>query len=85
MAEVVSEIPGANDHGNSRHQWDQWLDGQIWKLTPGVDFKSKPSSLRTLAYAVAQRRGGQVDTSLREGCLYIQFRKSPPPAAKESP
>ena len=29
--------------------WGEWLDGDAWELTAGVDFTCTPASLRTLA------------------------------------
>ena len=46
MAEVITafdpEVPVEHDRRGST-PWDQWFDGQIWRLTPGVDFENHPS------------------------------------------
>lgn len=42
--------------GRGKHNWDLWLDGQIWRLTKGEDFDSKPSSLRASAAKQADNR-----------------------------
>jgi|JI9StandDraft_1071089.scaffolds.fasta_scaffold01886_12 hypothetical protein len=43
MAEVIAafdpEVPVEHDR-QRKYPWDQWFDGQIWRLTPGVDFEN---------------------------------------------
>lgn len=45
MAEVITafdpEVPVEHDR-QRKYPWDQWFDGQIWRLTPGVDFENHP-------------------------------------------
>lgn len=35
------EVPVEHDR-QRKYPWDQWFDGQIWRLTPGVDFENHP-------------------------------------------
>jgi hypothetical protein len=71
----------------SRYPWDSWLDGDIWELTPGDDFKGKADNFRAVAVAQAKKRGGRVQTRLLRSSqkgkadkLYIQFVADHPPA-----
>jgi hypothetical protein len=59
------------------YPWDEWLDGDVWELVPGDDFKGKPATFRASAVAQAARRDGKVRTQKihAEGGerLYLQF------------
>ena len=43
MARKVDKFPELPSQ--SRYPWDSWLDGDIWELTPGDDFKGKADKL----------------------------------------
>lgn len=78
MAEVVkkSEAFWKVPKNAPRYPWEQWLDGQVWKLTPQVDFNVKAVSMRNLAHMNARRRGQCVRTRIGlDGLLYIQAIK----------
>jgi hypothetical protein len=51
--------------------WDQWLDGAIWKLTEGLDYR-RFTSLRTMAYAQASRRNKRVEVRKGNGYCYLK-------------
>lgn len=70
MAKVVSEMPPKRSHG--LYDWDSWLDGQIWELEEGVDFKVSVPSFRTLLCMTAKKRGKKTKTSLVDKKLFIQ-------------
>jgi hypothetical protein len=59
------------------YPWDEWLDGGVWELVPGEDFKGKPATFRASAVAQAARRDGKVRTQkIRSDDgerLYLQF------------
>lgn len=63
-------------HGNQAYPWEQLLDGGIYRLKAGQDFKARPQSVRSLALGQARKRGGKVKTSILEGDLVIQFVKT---------
>ena len=75
MARTVREMPEPNCRGNSKYPWNQWLDGRVWELTPGVDFKTSTESFRALLSLTASRNGFRITTVTREGLLYIQAHK----------
>ena len=53
------------------------LDGDVWELVPGKDFKGKPATFRASAVAQAARRNGKVRTQkirTEDGDrIYLQF------------
>jgi hypothetical protein len=61
------------------YPWDEWLDGRVWQLTRGEDYKSKTSTFMANARLQAKRRGGTLRTSARDNAgresLVIQFRR----------
>ena len=84
MAEVVDKLPPRCGK-ISLYPWDQWFDGQVWKLEEGVDFKGTVFMFRRGLSAKASLKGGKVATRSDGKFLFIQFTKgvTPPPAAKE--
>ena len=76
MAQRIDQFPDAQVQSN--YPWDEWFDGSVWELTPGEDFKGKPSTFRASAIAQAARRDGKVRTRKivhPDGVerLYLQF------------
>jgi len=76
MAHRVEEFP--EPVSQTRYPWEDWLDGNIWELTPGVDFKGHPATFRANAVTQANRREGRVRTRKSKGedglgRLFIQF------------
>ena len=53
--------------------WDKWLDGRIWQLTQGVDFKIKLDSFQQKAFQVAGKKGGKLRTNIRGNSVVLQF------------
>jgi len=53
--------------------WDKWLDGRIWQLTAGEDFKVKINTMRLKAFLEAKKKGGKVRTNIRGNTIIIQF------------
>jgi len=74
MAEVVT--PGQfvfRLHGNTRYDWNSWLDGQRWKLRKGTraqvergerDFFVEVEAFRSAAFGYAWRHGMKITTSV---------------------
>lgn len=75
MANKIAHFPDAPPQ--NFYPWDDWLDGDVWELVPGDDFKGKPATFRASAVAQAARRDGKVRTQRieRDGeeRLYLQF------------
>ncbi len=53
--------------------WHKWLDGQIWQLTQGEDFKVRITTVRLRAFVEAQKKGGSLRTSVRGNTVVLQF------------
>ncbi len=81
MAKVLESefLPGRAT--KFKYPWDEWLDGQVWELTKGVDFDCKLSSLRATAWTQGCRRNKRVHTTLvNDNTLVIQaveYKKEP--------
>jgi hypothetical protein len=58
----------------SQYPWDQLMDGSVWKLSVGSDFRGKPRTFIAAARAQAKRRGGSVRTRLLGDDVVLQFR-----------
>lgn len=48
MAEVLEDFDGwgTKPFGALRYPWDQWFDGQIWKLSRGEDWPQEFAAQR---------------------------------------
>lgn len=88
MAEVI-EDPGdwrVRFAGQPQYPWDDWLNGQVWKLDPVEDIQIPLELFRANAYANAMRRGLKLITRKRDGALWIQaFPRITPPAGSSEP
>jgi hypothetical protein len=78
MAETITHFPESQRRPTRRYPWDDWTDGQIWKLVRGEDFDAEADQFRNRLYTQAKRRGldvrtaKQLDAEERE-ILIIQF------------
>lgn len=54
------------------YPWDEWLDGSVWRLNPGEDFKCALPSVRLYAYRAASERRVKVRTSKDGDSLLVQ-------------
>lgn len=86
MAEIVNELPFGWHKTNNNYPWEQWLDGQAWRLVQGEDFTDSARTMQRLAYGAGRRVEGvsRVHTKNRvEGTdeapqlvLYVQAERS---------
>jgi hypothetical protein len=82
MARRVDEFPAQAQ--SSRYPWNEWLDGSIWELVPGEDFKGQLNTFRSVASMHSRKRGGSAKTRIVRGKngekdkLYIQFKAAAP-------
>jgi hypothetical protein len=73
MSEILESYNFRSVGRECTYPYDDWFDGQIWKLTKGFDFECQPNSLRQAFYAAAKRRGIKVQVSiLANGDVVIQ-------------
>jgi hypothetical protein len=87
MARRVEEFPETS----GRYPWEEWLDGSVWELTVGDDFRGTASTFRSAAITQARKRGGKVRTAVQKGSgpdehdrLYLQFMRPEEVEARES-
>ncbi len=73
MAEKLTDYKFTRGRIGTQYPWGEWLDGNIWKLTAGVDFTCKPGSMRTNTWKAAKAHGVSVRTSMPgDGSLILQ-------------
>lgn len=77
MAKVIQELP--RKHGGAgrseQYPYAEWLDGQIWQLVEGEDYKSKSTSMLTNIRQAAQKRDLKVRTRFVDGGIVVQAYK----------
>ncbi len=64
MSEILESYNFTSSGRKSIYPYDEWFDGQIWKLTKGFDFECQPNSLRQAFYKAANRKGIRIHVSL---------------------
>ena len=62
----------------SRHPWDEWLNGDIWKLVKGTDFSCRVESFRSMAYAAAHYRGLKFQSQIDGDTIVIRALEKAP-------
>ena len=50
----------------SQYPFDDWLNGEVWILTRGEDFKVRPTSFSGTIRSAAQRRNGRCHTKVMD-------------------
>jgi hypothetical protein len=89
MAKVLTELPKRHGGGGRKesYPYDEWLDGQIWQLEEGTDYKSKTASMLTNIRQAADKRNLKVRTRLLDDgkTLVVQSYKPEPEEAPEAP
>jgi hypothetical protein len=75
MAERVTRHEWPRRYNGGKYPWDEWLDGNVWRLTVGEDFTVEKAAFRTAAYAAAARRlpPGKLRIANESGGLILQF------------
>ncbi len=77
MAQILESYGFKKVGREAKYPYDQWLDGQIWKLQHMVDFECQPHGLRQSFYAAAKRRGIKVRVSILPNGDVIVQKTSP--------
>ena len=72
MAEVIDELPKYKVGPEAKYPWEQWFDGQVWKLTKGADFLTNPESFRRTAGMAAARMHVHAETRVVGDVLFLQ-------------
>jgi hypothetical protein len=57
------------------YPWAYWLDGRVWLLERGVDFKVSPHAFRVACRCAAATRGLRLDAATRGDNVAIRAYK----------
>jgi hypothetical protein len=60
-----SEVTKETKKGRNRYPWDEWFDGDIWKLKEGEDFDSNPLMMERVIRTKASNRNNKAKVRLR--------------------
>jgi len=76
MAEILEKFERLRPPhaGHRKYPWDQWLDGNPWKLEAGVDYNCQAQSLVSSASKFAERNGFSVKSSIAEDGLTVTIQ-----------
>lgn len=69
MAEVVSAFP--KTAVGSKYPWSEWMNGQVWKLTKGIDFNCTVESFTTGCHYAAKVSGKRAKTRRDGDTVYV--------------
>lgn len=60
-----------------KYPYDEWFDGDVWRLKMYEDFFVHPGSMQSAVYQAARKRGLKVRTHIptTDDALYIQAYK----------
>lgn len=73
MAEPLDAWPTDIKSVRRYYPWTLWLDGRLWRLTPGVDFYPSHKNFRGAFYQECKRRGLKGQSAVAEdGRIYIK-------------
>lgn len=70
-----SAVTSETKKGRNRYPWNEWFDGDIWKLTQGEDFDSSPLMMERVIRTRASNKSNRVKVTLRH--LPTQNGESP--------
>lgn len=81
MARKLDKFPsGLKPERPTMYPWAEWLDGSVWELHHGEDFKVSAESIKTQARVVARTtRGGHVEAMVfnNKKSVVLQFHPGP--------
>ena len=76
MAERVDSFPDLRHGGRgsrSRRIPEDWFDGSIWEIVPGVDMRSAtPEKAKIQLRATARDRRHRVQVAIKDDKVYVQ-------------
>lgn len=84
MAKVIENFEFYRNSPKGHYKWDEWLDGQIWELTEGLDYFVSIGSFRVSILKAAKKRGIKARTSATPCGIVIQALKNPGPEGSGS-
>tara|TARA_B100000953_G_C17930994_1_gene393878 strand:- start:288 stop:521 length:234 start_codon:yes stop_codon:yes gene_type:complete len=72
MAEILEDYEFRKAGRRDSYPYEEWFDGQVWKLYQGVDFDCSVISMRVNLYNAAKRKGIKIRTSMRVDAVILQ-------------
>lgn len=72
MAKTLDSFDFSQDMVRGRYPWDTWMDGRIWQLKQGKDFRPSARSFRRIVLAKALKRGQVVQVAIRGDYVVVQ-------------
>ncbi len=72
MAEVLKNHAFSKRGNVEGYPYDQWLDGQIWKIIKDTDFNCNVQSMRVNLYNAARSRRIQIRTKTGPDHVIVQ-------------
>jgi hypothetical protein len=72
VAEVVDELPPKDSAKPKGSKWDRYLDGQVWRLEPGVDHDGTAQRLALVLRKHGGKRNLSVAIRFKDGFVYVQ-------------
>jgi hypothetical protein len=81
VAEILDEFDftkrGTGRGRPEKYPWDNWTNGEIWKIVAGTDFSCKAENIQGALFNAARKRGMRVKTKkLDEKTVVFQFSNS---------
>ena len=73
MARQLKSFAFSNRSGNRKYPWEEWSNGEVWKVEEGKDFVVPKASFVQAAYQYARRCGRKVRVQQSEGYVVFQF------------
>lgn len=70
-------FPPIPSHGEEKYPFDEWFDGDVWRLKQFEDYFVSSDSMRSALYMAARRRKLKVKTHVPivGDCVYVQVIK----------
>jgi hypothetical protein len=57
----------------AKYQFDEWMNGEEWKLTKGVDFHLDPDAFQKYFLNQAAKRGLRGATKVAGDCVHVKI------------
>ena len=74
MAQVLESYDFKRVGRQPQYPYDQWFDGQIWKISKGIDFNCTIESMRVSLFNTAKKRGIKIRTTKKSDTIIFQRR-----------
>jgi len=76
MAKKLKDFTFSDRSGNRRYPWEEWSNGEVWRVEEGKDFVVRSSSFVQAAYQYARRCGKKVRVQQGGDHVVFQFYES---------